>query len=68
MAEAKKVKLIAGANPIWTGAARIQPGEAFEVPEAKAERLLKKRAAMAAPVEETTKGSKGAREAKKGAE
>lgn len=68
----KLVKLIAGANGIWTGTARVEPGEAFEVPEAQAEYLIGVGAATPAPapLEESAKGSKTKKEAKakKGAE
>jgi len=70
MAE-KLVKLIAGANGIWAGTRRVEPGELFEVPEAQARYLLAKGAAITAPSpagEDPPKGSRTKKEAKKGAE
>lgn len=74
MAEVKKVRLIAGANGIWTGTERVEPGEPFEVPEAQARHILKKGAAYPAPAEEEPtkakrgKAAQGSQEADKGAE
>ena len=70
MAE-KLVMLIAGANGIWTGTRRVEPGEVFEVPEAQAQHLLAKGAAFPAPspaAAEPPKGGRGKKEARKGAE
>lgn len=52
MAEQKRVKLIAGANGVWTGTERIEPGQTFEASEKQAAHLIRKGSATEAPKEE----------------